>query len=272
MLAESANPLSPFLYEAWRNGRNFNGLDYESQTRQQKLDSLWERITRDEQAGSTQLWKSVYIDMSHPWEWHGDEMKCGFFSCRKKVFHARGGVAKASWQDLGGHSYTGVFKGADSMIVRTSYGAEPEPTDSSGGAAGFAAKFLRDGIDSANILSIGGLSSLDYFEGQFKNQIGASSEVGPLGRFFLNRFNNVNNFTNSMGLSFLAEYDQYGTQETEIVMPFRIRLVATEEFNFPDSAADGYTDHLQHFMELKSGTTLFDVYALDMPTALGGTE
>jgi hypothetical protein len=32
--------------------------------------------------------------------------------------HQNGSVAKAEWLDLGGHDYTGMFKGADTGFVR----------------------------------------------------------------------------------------------------------------------------------------------------------
>jgi len=45
----------------------------------------------------------------------GDE-----FDCRLKSIHSQGNVGKAEWRNLGGHSYTGIFQGADTGIVRLS--------------------------------------------------------------------------------------------------------------------------------------------------------
>ena len=42
-------------------------------------------------------------------------------ACRKKIIHSVGVVGRVEWRDLGGHPYTGVFKGARHGIVRLSH-------------------------------------------------------------------------------------------------------------------------------------------------------
>ena len=246
-------PLSPLWLEnkfANRaNGSNFNGYEYESLTRQEKLFNLWERITEDDKPGSTQIWKATYKDLDHPWHNDGDENMCIFY-CRKKALHPNGTVAKASWVDLGGHPYTGVFKGADSVIVRSSLGIPPGRKETSAGAVGFAAKFLRDGVESGNILAIELNDTLDYFEKGFSSQT-YTPELDAFGRYIYRRFENVNAFANSLGLSNMATYDQDGNLEEEVVMPFQVRFEAADGVTFPATREDGYTYHLDHLMELK---------------------
>ena len=55
------------------------------------------------------------VDVDRTFDEHGDE-----FDCRVKATHAQGNVGKASWVDLEGHDYTGIFQGADSGFVRLS--------------------------------------------------------------------------------------------------------------------------------------------------------
>ena len=76
-------------------------------------------------------------------------------------------MAKARWVNLGGHPYTGVFKGADSVIVRASFSGEPGREAERGGAVGFAAKFLRDGVESGNFLGLEEVETLNFFENGF---------------------------------------------------------------------------------------------------------
>ena len=68
---------------------------------------------------------------------------------RNKTIHCVGAVAKLTWQSVGDHPYTGMFKGADTGFVRFSTAG---PVDTSGPSMipGMGVKLLRDGIDSAN--------------------------------------------------------------------------------------------------------------------------
>ena len=98
----------------------------------------------------------------------GDE-----FDCREKVVHSQGNVGKAVWKDLGGHDYTGIFQGADTGYVRLSTDLPvTKPEDLEEGARPMhptmGLKFLRDGMDSANVVAntnfAGGIKSYNFFE------------------------------------------------------------------------------------------------------------
>jgi len=91
----------------------------------------------------------------------GDE-----FDNRVKTFHGVGNVAKATWVSQGNHPYTGIFKGGDAGIIRLS---STFPVDNARQhmSPGVSLKFLRDSIDSANIIaeySFDGQLSLNFFE------------------------------------------------------------------------------------------------------------
>ena len=52
--------------------------------------------------------------------------------------------------DLGGHSYTGMFKGADYGYVRMSAAVGPTTSNPPNLKPGMGVKLLRDEVDSAN--------------------------------------------------------------------------------------------------------------------------
>ena len=72
--------------------------------------------------------------------------------CRHKTTHPQGVVAKINWENVGGHPYTGMFKGADTGYVRLSSAAAvnyDKPTS----VPNMGVKLLRDDHDSANFVA-----------------------------------------------------------------------------------------------------------------------
>ena len=106
-----------------------------------------------------------------------------------KVIHTVGAVGRVEWRDLGGHNYSGIFKGAQHGLVRCtgvlfnmiqrysssrlSLALEPD-TEKLTTAPGMGLKFLRDGMDSANLVamySVDGQESWNFFKNDFSNHI-----------------------------------------------------------------------------------------------------
>ena len=83
----------------------------------------------------------------------GDQLPCHWWGCRKKTIHAVGNVGKISWESMGDHQYTGIFKGSDTGFARLS-SASPVDNDKPHMVPGFGIKFLRDGRDSANFVAM----------------------------------------------------------------------------------------------------------------------
>jgi len=85
----------------------------------------------------------------------GDTMpKEGLFgSYRTKYIHcvARHGLVSL---DTVANPFTGIFKGASQGIVRLSSAAKPELGTKAPLGPGMGLKFLRDGIDSANLVAM----------------------------------------------------------------------------------------------------------------------
>jgi hypothetical protein len=85
----------------------------------------------------------------------GDELECySDGTCRHKAVHSIGCVAKAKFVSSGAGNFTGIFSAdADYGFVRLSVGSAPD--ESSGILVpGMGIKFLRDGVDSANLVAM----------------------------------------------------------------------------------------------------------------------
>jgi len=75
-------------------------------------------------------------------------------STRKKYIHSVAAHGKVRFVSSGNHPFTGIFKGADHGIIRLSSAAEPTADGKQPLAPGMGLKFLRDGVDSANLVSM----------------------------------------------------------------------------------------------------------------------
>ena len=220
-----------------KHGETYNGESYLSQTRQQKADMIWGAVGESTKPGKWHLQGMLIVDENTVFDTPGDELPCYWNGCRNKTIHAIGSVAKAVWQDLGGHPYTGVFRGGDTGFVRFS-SAKPE---SFGLAPGMGVKFLRDGQDSANfpaMYSVDGQDSLNWFANDFTTHIPDAKSVTlkPLEAHFAT----ATDYITSMGLSDMAKYTQDGTEETPL-FPWNLRFAPTGQIMFPDTKAEGAT-------------------------------
>ena len=83
----------------------------------------------------------------------GDQLECTSMGCRHKTLFSQGSVGRMAWIDLGGHTYGGMFKGADTGFIRFSV-ATPVDREMGHMIPGIALKLLRDGQDSANIVAM----------------------------------------------------------------------------------------------------------------------
>merc|ERR1712038_1171499 len=187
---------------------------------------------------------------------------------RFKYIHTVGAVGQVQWVDRGGHSYSGLFTGATKGVVRFSLAKEPSPP-SLNTAPGMGLKFLRDGVDSANLVamySVNGQESWNFFENDFTNHIGPGGiELVPLEVKFLE----ATNYISEVALSDFARYGESGVKVDAPEFPFMLRFHPTGELSFSDEYVRPFTEDL---VSIPKGSLLYEVWALDNPTELGGTE
>ncbi len=103
--------------------------------------------------------------------------KGAVYGTRSKFVHTQGTVATIKFTSSGKHPFTGIFVGADHGIVRLSFAGQPNPKVLNT-LPGIAIKFLRDGVDSANVLAmytIDGQKSWNFFKNDLSNHIPFSS-------------------------------------------------------------------------------------------------
>ena len=174
--------------------------NYLALPRSAKHEIIWQQITANEQSGNWHSGKHFEVEPRAAFDEQGDE-----FDCRKKTFHCVGNVAKATWVSLGDHQYTGMFRsGGDAGYIRLSSTAQVD-TERQHMSPGIGIKFLRDGIDSADIVaqfSLDGQMSLNFFENSLSNNIEPSVAPGILQG--LAHFAVETDFAWSMGLSNFA--------------------------------------------------------------------
>ena len=82
-------------------------------------------------------------------------------------------MGKVKFNPSSGSPYTGIFKGADLGLIRLSSATEPTPDTKLG--PGMGLKFLRDGVDSANLVSMyrvdGQPGDWNFFANSFETTI-----------------------------------------------------------------------------------------------------
>jgi hypothetical protein len=88
-------------------------------------------------------------DMNLSFDHLGDTMPVG----RVKMTHPRGVTFKVAFNPVGDHPYTGIFRGATHGIMRISETVRTTP-EKAFTSPGFGIKFLRDGMDSANTVTM----------------------------------------------------------------------------------------------------------------------
>ena len=71
----------------------------------------------------------------------------------------------------------------------------------------------------------------------------------------------------------MARYDQQGNEvSAPTVFPWKLRFANNGAISFPATVSAGYRDYTQDLASIPSGTKIFDIYAMDQPEELGGTE
>ena len=72
---------------------------------------------------------------------------------RLKILHPTGTVSLFKFKSFGNHPFTGVLRGADYGLLRISEVADVNP-EAEMSSPSMGLKFLRDGLDSANMFTL----------------------------------------------------------------------------------------------------------------------
>merc|ERR1719361_3000376 len=176
--------------------------EYVAKTAAEKSEIIWANVMEDltpaDWFGILELPGIFTESMCPTLRAPGDELPWeeGIISdgTRYKYIHTVGAVGQVEWKNLGGHTYSGIFSGATMGVARFSLAKEPAPP-ALNTAPGMGLKFLRDGIDSANLVAmydVAGQESWNFFENTFTAHIPEVS--GPLvflGAKFYTATNNI---------------------------------------------------------------------------------
>jgi len=130
-------------------------------------------------------------------------------------------------------------------------------------------KFLRDGMDSSNLVAMFGLDGQDswnFFENDFSNHIGEGSAANLPIKL---KFSRYAMHVQQVGLSDWSTHKQDGTKVENPVFPYSLRFHPTGKITFPTT----YTKPLsEHFATIENGTTLYEIFALDKPREMNVIE
>lgn len=147
------------------------------------------------------------------------------YSLRTKYIHSVGVHGKVKFVASGTQTYSGIFKGANHGIIRLSSAAKPAV----GGqplAPGMGLKFLRDGQESANLVSMfsvnGTPDDWNFFSKDFSNHIGAATGAALTALSI--KFATATKFIQYVGLSDMGKYGENGVSENSNVFPFSLRF------------------------------------------------
>lgn len=141
------------------------------------MDQLWAKITQVPTVICQQIEQIDVIFDQNPRDSFNqatDDMPVRGGGRRNKLVHQQGLVAKAEFIAYPNSTYTGIFEGADNVLIRLS--ATDIVADGISGSTNpsIALKFLRDGEDSGNqfgMVSFEGTTSWNFFENPFMTHL-----------------------------------------------------------------------------------------------------
>jgi hypothetical protein len=143
---------------------------------------------------------------------------------RTKYIHSVGVVGKVKFVSSGAHPFTGVWEGAQHGLVRLSSAAEPSSSQPL--APGLGLKFLRDGVDSADLVAMysvaGTPGDWNFFEKDFSNHIGPAT--GAALKAVAVKFSSETSWIQSVGLSDMGKYNEAGEEVATPIFPFKLRF------------------------------------------------
>lgn len=243
--------------------------DYESKTAENKFDLLMDHVKATEgtagnfpnPVGYFQF--IVQDDLAPTCDEYSDLIPYN----HEKRIHSVGPVAAMELTSTGDHPYTGLFQtGTPHALVRLSVATKPLFGRT---IPGLAVKFLRDGMPSANFVamySLDGQPGGNFFENSFTNQVNSTTSIAK--RLIFNKFADVSDPAEAVGLSDIAAYNVDGTKVKAPVFPAEIILMPNEDLKERFAGAPATQEDLDaQFQSVPVNTALYTVHARATPTA-----
>ena len=256
----------------------FSSKQYLAQSAADKMDDLWAQLSENQASGSWPTAALIFTEsMNTTFDAKGDAMPNTLFSTRTKYIHSVGTVGKVKLVSSGQHPFSGIFQGADYGIVRLSSAAKPAVDGSQPLAPGMGLKFLRNGIDSANLVAMfsvdGQPGDWNFFSNDFSNHIPTpkSSFTGDL---LAKKFATATPFIQEVGLEDFSRLSQDGLEAEGLTMPFLLRFEPHSDVKnlFPVDAPSDPMAYIEQLKSVPANSTLYKVYGMTAPKELGGTE
>jgi hypothetical protein len=236
--------------------------DYPSWTAKQKQEFLWnERIAKTQYDQLPPLQKIDVLGLfltplRAKMDYTSDEAPPNW----KKAIHAHASVAKIQFIPADNTPFTGLFKGADYGLLRLSLTGDPSDR---GFAPGLAIKWLIDGTASEDFSALVSLTgqgkNYNFFANEFSNIVPVVREIGP--KLINLIFKRVTRYPTKISLKKLGEIDQQGRSVAHPLYPMQLFLVPSQAVQFSESPEH---DFRQDLATIKSGTTIFSVYGIDL--------
>jgi len=236
-----------------------------------KRRAIWHNVIADTSSPDWINVAGIFLEsMETTFSAEGDYMPCSLTGNRKKYIHQVGRTGKVNFVSNGNHEFTGMLTGGFWGIVRFSSAAEPSANQPL--APGMGLKFLRNGMDSANLVamfSTNGQPSWNFFENTWKTWI--PPVQGAALTALACKFSTATPHPGNVGLTELASFDGLGNRVEEPKVPFGLKFKPTDQVKGTFDRINGgqsfvsYHEYMDTLGAIPADATLFDVYAVDQP-------
>jgi len=135
----------------------------------------------------------------------------------------------------------------------------------------FGLKLLRDGVKSANILtlfSFDGQPSFNFFKNRLTTVVREPNnecDIFTVGRLF----NRVSDHVGALSVLDVAKFDQWGNEEEDVNWPYQLDFEPYDVYGWTDEYQNDFQDQ---FTAIPINTLLYKVFAYDVPPEFGGEE
>ena len=166
--------------------------------------------------------------------------------------------------------YTGIFQGAKYAVMRISEFATTDPAMPHT-TPGHAVKFLRDGMASANwfaMFAFDGQDSFNFFKNRWSNIL-VEMENECARETIGKHLAEVTDFTGSMSVMELSQFDQFGKEIYDHHWPFQIEVEPYDVYGWTDEFQNDFRDQIG---TIPANTVMFKVFGFDSPPERGGKE